>query len=119
MSDEAVAALKTHTWPGNVRELRATLQRALLTAEGSEVGLRDIHLRRPLRSGSSGGLATAGAGVVAAPPVWEGPLDWEHVERVRILEALRACRGNRKAAAKHLGVARSTLYARMERLGLL
>ncbi len=119
LSDDAVAVLESHTWPGNVRELRATLQRALLTVEGTKVGARDIHLRRPLRSVSIGGLAAVGAGPVAAQPNWKGPLDWEQVERGRILEALTASRGNRKAAAQALGVARSTLYARMERLGLL
>ena len=39
-------------------------------------------------------------------------------EAWRIAEALRACRGNRSAAARELGIGRRTLYAKMEKLGI-
>ena len=40
------------------------------------------------------------------------------VEREHILRALQHARGNKKAAARMLGVSRRALYRRLERLGL-
>ena len=39
-------------------------------------------------------------------------------ESWRINQALRACAGNRSAAARQLGIGRRTLYAKMEKLGI-
>ncbi len=39
-------------------------------------------------------------------------------EAWRIAHALRACRGNRSAAARALGIGRRTLYSKMEKLGI-
>ena len=39
-------------------------------------------------------------------------------EAWRIVHALRACRGNRSAAARELGIGRRTLYTKMEKLGI-
>jgi DNA-binding NtrC family response regulator len=57
-------------------------------------------------------LGDAGAGAL--------PLrEWvRRAEAWRIREALRACRGNRSAAARSLGIGRRTLYTKMEKLGL-
>jgi len=45
--------------------------------------------------------------------------DWvELAEAWRISHALRACRGNRSAAARALGIGRRTLYSKMEKLGI-
>ena len=40
------------------------------------------------------------------------------IEAVRIVEALREAGGNKKLAARKLGIHRSTLYKKIERLGL-
>jgi DNA-binding NtrC family response regulator len=43
--------------------------------------------------------------------------DWvDLAEAWRITHALRACRGNRSAAARALGIGRRTLYSKMEKL---
>jgi len=39
-------------------------------------------------------------------------------EAWRITQALRECNGNRSAAARHLGIGRRTLYAKMDKLGI-
>jgi len=50
------------------------------------------------------------------PPLLQ---DWvELAEAWRISHALRACRGNRSAAARALGIGRRTLYTKMEKLGI-
>jgi DNA-binding NtrC family response regulator len=46
--------------------------------------------------------------------------DWVSLaEAWRISHALRECRGNRSAAAQHLGIGRRTLYSKMEKLGII
>jgi DNA-binding NtrC family response regulator len=48
-----------------------------------------------------------------------GLRDWvDLAEAWRITHALRACRGNRSAAARALGIGRRTLYSKMEKLGI-
>ncbi len=42
----------------------------------------------------------------------------ELAEAWRITQALRDCKGNRSAAARHLGIGRRTLYAKMDKLGI-
>jgi len=108
LSAEAIARLLTHSWPGNVRELRATMLRALLAQDGGVVGPDAVLVRPPATST-----------LVEVPmPTWEQPGAVRESERAKIADALVRARGNRKHAAQLLGVARSTLYARMRRLGL-
>jgi DNA-binding NtrC family response regulator len=113
LSPRAVEALVTHPWPGNVRELRNAILRALLTTDGGAIEPGDLALRAAVVAPRGGWLAKPAA------PTWEvGGAEREPTERVRILRALQRCDGNRKEAAQLLGMARSTLYARMRRLGL-
>ncbi len=41
-------ALVAHSWPGNVRELEHAVERAVVLAETTSVGLGDLNLRRPV-----------------------------------------------------------------------
>ncbi|MBL9105728.1 MAG: sigma-54-dependent Fis family transcriptional regulator [Myxococcales bacterium] len=95
----AAARLQAHAWPGNVRELRACLDVALVIAGDAEV-LEAEHLPPELDAG---------------PPAPVAPLA-ELASRA-IGAALREAGGNVSAAARSLGVARSTLYRRRRREG--
>ena len=100
-------ALRSYFWPGNVRELESTVRRlALLARHNGRVTATMLpgDLRRSLR------LSRARA----------GRLDdyLEQVERERILAALAATGGRRSEAARELGISRSALYRRMQRLGI-
>jgi DNA-binding NtrC family response regulator len=99
----AVAALAEYPWPGNLRELRNVLERAILLSEGPSVDRQD------LRFGP--------AGAVAAEPM-ESRLTLEELERRHIERVLAEERGRVASAAKRLGVARSSLYDRLKRLGI-
>jgi two-component system response regulator FlrC len=44
LSEAASAVLMAHDWPGNVRELENVMQRALVLAEGMEIGAEHIML---------------------------------------------------------------------------
>jgi len=98
----ALQALLAHAWPGNVRELDHAVERAALMAQGGRVRPADLGLRPPGDGGP--------------PPLEEMSL--EEVEGVLIRKALARHGGNVSQAARALGLSRSALYRRMEKLGL-
>jgi two-component system response regulator FlrC len=95
----AAARLASHRWRGNVRELENTIHRAVLLAEGEEIGPEAIEL------GPAGERAVAVCEPVIANPI--GALvgrRMEEVERDLILETLGRTLGNRTHAATILGI---------------
>jgi len=108
LSPQTAALLTTYAWPGNVRELENAMERASVLSPGE---ILPSHLPSRLAAEFPGeiSLPSEGGGldeIVAA------------VERVYILNALRNCGGVRSRAARLLGIKRTTLLARMRRLGL-
>jgi nitrogen regulation protein NR(I) len=121
----ALERLRAHTWPGNVRELEHTIKRAVLTAKGQHLTLHDLPLPTDgapassalfepsldaLRHAAKDALRTVSA-TTAPVPDQEGLFHWlvAEVERELIAEALRMTEGNQVAAAKLLGLHRTTM----------
>jgi DNA-binding NtrC family response regulator len=100
-SPEASRALQQYQWPGNVRELRNVVERAVLLAVGEVIEAGDLRLQH---SGS-------------APPSLES-MSLEDAERALIRSALRRHEGSAAEAAQALGLSRSAMYRRMEKLGI-
>jgi DNA-binding NtrC family response regulator len=109
LREDALAALSRYTWPGNVRELQNVVERSVLLARGSEIGLEDLPLNlaagQPVSLQATPGKALKDA--MTAP------------ERAIILEMLELHHWNRNATADALGINRTTLYKKMKRLGLM
>jgi DNA-binding NtrC family response regulator len=106
LSPEAEEALRRHAWAGNVRELENAIERAVVLARDAAITPEDLLLeagsRSPARAVGGGTLQEALDDAAAA----------------RIRAALAAADGERTAAARTLGVDRTTLYRLMRRLGL-
>jgi DNA-binding NtrC family response regulator len=100
-SSAALSALRRYPWPGNVRELSHVVERAVLMSSGSTIGPADLAL---------GGPAPASADRRA--------VTLEEIELDAIRAALGRHGGNVVAAADELGMSRSALYRRMEKLRL-
>ncbi len=98
-SAAALAALAEHSWPGNVRELENIVERAVVLADGDVIEARDLLL-----------LGVAGA---FEPPTPGASRGLREVEREHVRRVLRACGGNRSAAARVLGIDRKTLWRKM------
>lgn len=98
---EAMRALQHYAWPGNVRELRSVIERAALLARSEVVSAADLRL----------------APVNALPPALED-MSLEEAERILIRKALKRHGGSVVDAAAALGLSRSALYRRMEKLGI-
>lgn len=94
--------LQAHAWPGNVRELEHTIERMVAL---SPDGALDLSL-----------LPAADAPQPAAELDLRSRV--EAYERGLIVDALRAAGGNRSEAARRLGIARVTLYEKLQKYGL-
>jgi DNA-binding NtrC family response regulator len=95
LSPAALAALATHGWRGNVRELENTVHRAVLLAEGAEIGPEAIEVT-PVTSVAAAPVASGVAGLVGRT--------MEEVERDLILQTVGHTLGNRTHAATILGI---------------
>jgi DNA-binding NtrC family response regulator len=126
MTESAERVLVQGRWDGNIRELRNVIERACLLADGAIVTEQDIQSCMPPEVPTATvhvlhdvGHATTPAVPPASTPASESePPLLATVEREHILRALQHARGNKKAAARMLGVSRRALYRRLERLGL-
>ncbi|MEM7584001.1 MAG: sigma 54-interacting transcriptional regulator [Acidobacteriota bacterium] len=104
ISQSAMRALVSYRWPGNIRELQREIARAALFLAEGDV-LESTHLGSVLGQQLERSEATL-------KQVLED-VEREHIERALTLA------GSVPAAAKRLGIGRSTLYRRMGALGLL
>jgi len=108
---EVLRLLAAYHWPGNVRELRNVVESLLLMSDAPEVRLDEL----------AAGLSSEPIGATPAVPEAADPVtaaSLETTERAAIVTAVRLCHGNLTAAAKSLGVSRSTLYRKVERYRL-
>ena len=104
----AIKALTSYNWPGNVRELENEIRRAVALAE------EDGEITSDLFS-EAVGHAVSGVSVE-----YQGRLQgrMQEYEKRLIRDALEKCEGNITHTAKELGVARVSLYRKINRLGL-
>jgi two-component system response regulator AtoC len=120
LSDDTLAWLEAQRWPGNVRELEHAIERAAVLSDKEVLEPSDFGPNPGLASGvSMGGGATLTPGASPGSPE-TGILKQvvEAAERQAILAALQAAGGNRRAAAKQLGVSLRTLFYKIDRYGL-
>ncbi|MEW6130215.1 MAG: sigma 54-interacting transcriptional regulator [Acidobacteriota bacterium] len=100
---EAIAALTAYHWPGNVRELEHFIERAVILTPGAALTVSLAELK-PAPQPSPATIATL-----------------ETAEREHILRALEETRwviGGPQGAAARLGMKRTTLQSRMQKLGI-
>ena len=111
ISAEALEKLSSYSWPGNVREMENVLERALVRARGATT-LASGHVELPTNGIRHSASHAREVQHPAAEPAFSGRL--RDMEKRAIAEALSACRGNIKQAAAQLGIARNTLYRKMQ-----
>ena len=103
ITNEALDALSSYRWPGNIRELENTMERAVVLCRDESVGTADLpgHMR-PDGSGAARKLVFP-----IGTPLRE-------VEDTVIRQTLKHTGGDKKLAARLLGIAARTIYRRLE-----
>jgi formate hydrogenlyase transcriptional activator len=100
---ESMAALRQYPWPGNVRELENFIERAVILSQTTDLAVPVSELSRPAMAGDHTAITL------------------EDAERQHILQALSDARwviGGRAGAAARLGMRRTTLHSKMQKLGI-
>ena len=113
---ETMEALVRYHWPGNIRELQNVIERAVIISKGPVLNVALAELERVVTP------RTRQAEAKASQPEQEN-LDalLDETERTQILRALETSNGvigGPSGAAARLGIKRSTLQLRMQRLGI-
>jgi two-component system response regulator FlrC len=96
LSREALLRLTSHTWRGNVRELENIIHRAVLLADGPQIGIEAIELGPPAQTPAANSGLCGIASLVGRRMV--------EVEQDLIIETLGHTLGNRTHAATILGI---------------
>jgi DNA-binding NtrC family response regulator len=109
LSDSAITWLREQQWPGNVRALEHAIERAAVLSDKEILEPIDFG-KGPLPSPFSPGERGEGRGTLRDAV--------ERAEREAITAALRGAGGNRREAAKRLGVSLRTLFYKIDRYGL-
>jgi formate hydrogenlyase transcriptional activator len=98
-----MSALTSYQWPGNIRELQNLIERAVILSN-------DGVLHNP--------LPAAGPLAIANPPPATTLKDSERILILRTLESVGWVIGGPKGAATKLGLKRTTLIHKMQKLGI-
>lgn len=134
INDDAQSALNGYDFPGNIRELENILERAVAMCDGIAITAEDLQLDNnaysQLQRASMAPTTSAPAETANTFPQpqqqynddGEAYIDLEgylaDVEKQLITDTLEACRWNRTAAAKKLGLTFRSLRYRLEKLGI-
>lgn len=99
LKKDALGALSKHQWPGNVREIKNLLETAVALCRNDTISAADLPFQGTGSQPLSGG-SLAGA------------------EEQAVRDALEKAEDNKRKAARLLGIAPSTLYAKMKKFNL-
>ncbi|HKO31980.1 MAG TPA: sigma 54-interacting transcriptional regulator [Nitrospiraceae bacterium] len=102
---EAMQALQAYHWPGNVRELENFIERAVILTQGTDLAVSVAELKRTMPSHAT----------------HSGTTTLEQAEREHILRSLRETNwtiGGPAGAAARLGMKRTTLQSKMQKLNI-
>jgi transcriptional regulator of acetoin/glycerol metabolism len=110
--DDALGVLNSCEWPGNLRQLRAALRYACAVMKDSTIRVDDL----PRELMNVRAFSTARQRMEHAPSPFDDAI--QPNQRDRLLEVLANTRWNISAAAKDLGICRSSLYRQLKSLGI-
>jgi formate hydrogenlyase transcriptional activator len=102
--DGVMDILRAHYWPGNIRELQNFIERSVILTQGRVLSPRITELNLLMQA------------AVSAPP--QTLFDAERAHILEILKETKWTVGGPDGAAARLGVPRTTLIGRMQKLGI-
>jgi PAS domain S-box-containing protein len=106
---EALSLLMAYDWPGNVRELENVIERAFVLCASGQIGIEHLPVELTARVATASPLAPRPPSLVQARALLEA-------ETIR--KALDKANGNRNAAARELGIHKTTLFRKLKQLDI-
>ena len=103
VTNAAMRAMLGHDWHGNVRELENVIERAVIFTDGNEIDAGDLP------------FTADGAGVDDGEDLKQAMSQYEHQH---IVQSLRRHGYDKAETARHLGIGVSSLYRKLEELGI-
>lgn len=107
VDNAAMKALLRMPWKGNIRELDNVIEHAMIVGDGEWITTEDLPSR--LSGAVAGDAALVGDELKGAVQFYE---------RGHIRNVLQRCEGDKKKASEALGISLSSLYRKIEELGL-
>jgi DNA-binding NtrC family response regulator len=101
---DALQKLLSYHWPGNIRELKNVIESAVILRSGDQVAARDLRIDEPPKSTRAPRSTTRPSSLAS-----------KTTTRAEIEQALAAEGWRVEAAARRLGIPRSTLYWKLKR----
>jgi PAS domain S-box-containing protein len=109
-------ALMNYPWPGNIRELSNAVEHGVICADS---GLVDVDsLPQDVRLYSQEGPAQSVRESPRIPDVLDSEIGDSSAQREELVNALKKAHGSKAIAAQILGIDRTTLWRRMQKLGV-
>ena len=108
LAPEALSLLMAYDWPGNVRELENAIERAFVLCPSGRIGVE--HLPETITGARTGSPAPEGAGLRDVRKA---------IDAQAIRAALERNGGSRVAAARELGIHKTTIFRKINALGLV
>jgi DNA-binding NtrC family response regulator len=102
LNSKALDKLMKYNWPGNIRELRHTIEKAVILSESNILMPEDFIISHATQQ---------------QLPQQKSPT-FDEIEKQAIQTALNNNNGNILKAAKELGIARQTMYNKMQKFNL-
>ena len=119
---DAMDALSNYSWPGNIRELENLLERAVILSPGKELRVPLSELKSATLAAAAGADSSSSfTSSTSSTSLTSSISTLEEAERQHILRALKQTQwriAGPKGAAVLLGMKRTTLQARMRKLGI-
>lgn len=104
ISEKVMARLMSHDFPGNCRELENIIEQAFVLCHSSIIELNHLPPELRLAGQNDSGISR--------------PMSLKALEKGVIGETLKRCNGNRRQAARELGINQSTLYRKLKALNI-
>jgi DNA-binding NtrC family response regulator len=102
LSSKTLDKLMKYNWPGNVRELRHTVEKAVILCDSDILTPEDFPISPSLHQTN----------------LQDRPFTFEEIEKQAVMTALRNNHGNVLKASQELGLARQTMYNKMQKYNL-
>ncbi|MPM11529.1 Formate hydrogenlyase transcriptional activator FhlA [bioreactor metagenome] len=112
LSSDLISVMESYSWPGNVRELRNTVERMMVESNNTLIGVNSF------RKGDTVIVERSTPPTSSDGELLSYQKAMENYERSYICSVMESCGGNIRSAARKMELHISTLYRKLEKLGI-